>query len=151
MCHHHESLHDSTVREFWPLVRGDSTNQLISPWLKDRRTIVRALVKMYTKAAVVLQCVAVCCSVLQCVAVCCSVLQLRDNGDGPRHNRHKKFWSFLKGLIQNSPIFPFPVDKHKGALYTHSKHPYIHTQKSPVHTLKRALWSDSEFPQVPIP
>jgi len=25
--------------------------------------------------AVVLQCVAVCCSVLQCVAVCCSVLQ----------------------------------------------------------------------------
>jgi len=29
----------------------------------------------YGAHAVLLQCVAVCCSVLQCVAVCCSVLQ----------------------------------------------------------------------------
>ena len=39
------------------------------------RLIVECILKVSTSYAVVLQCVAVCCSVLQFVAVCCSVLQ----------------------------------------------------------------------------
>ena len=44
-------------------------------WRLADRCLMKVYVKRFLRKAVVLQCVAVCCSVLQCVAVCCSVLQ----------------------------------------------------------------------------
>jgi len=52
----------------------------VSPWSENAKRTrgVAVCCSVLQCVAVVLQCVAVCCSVLQCAAVCCSILQCVD-------------------------------------------------------------------------
>jgi len=87
--------------------------------------------------------VAVCCSVLQCVAVCCSMLQcvaIKGQWRWPSTQQTQKILVFFEGSDSEFPHIPIPcrqtqrspVYPLQTSLYTYSKEPCTHTQKSPM-------------------